>query len=83
MRPDDFNVHQLVEDLQGTCKTIQEFLPEGMDEDDLTEADHAHIDQEIFNCTECGWWYEVAQSTESADGENVCDECNPDDEEDE
>jgi len=33
-RTEDFNVQQLIEDLKGTCKTIEEFLPEGMERED-------------------------------------------------
>lgn len=85
-RPEDFDPQKIVDCLQGTIGTIQEALdhyyPE-MDEDELTTDDHQVLDNEIFECTECGWWCEVSQSTESADGENVCDECNPEDEEEE
>ncbi len=75
MRPADFDIQILIEDLQGTCSTIEDHLPEGMDWNDLTTEDHEAIDNEIFLCAECGWWYEVCQSNDR-DDENVCDDCN-------
>lgn len=78
MKPENFDIAELVADLTGTCKTIAEFLPEGMTEDDLTPDDHEHIDQEIFECTQCGWWCEVSESNDK-DGENVCNDCNDED----
>ena len=69
MRTVDFNIHTLIEDLQGTCHSINDHLPDGMDEDDLTMDELDHIDQEIFLCAECGWWCEVSESNDK-DGEN-------------
>lgn len=81
MRPENFDVEELVQDLTGTCQTIQHFLPEGMEESDLTEQDHEHIDSEIFNCHVCGWWCEQGESREQ-DGEDVCADCFEGEEED-
>lgn len=71
-RPDDFNVQELIEDLVGTCKTIGDFLPEGMDENDLTEEDHEAIDERIFNCDTCGWWCE--RDEEDPNNEGNCND---------
>ena len=80
MKPIDFDIEQLIQDLQGTCKSIPEFLPEGMDEEDLTEEDVAHIANEIFLCATCGWWCEICQNVESDDGELHCSDCKDEDE---
>lgn len=86
MRPEDFDIQKIIDSLQGTINTIQSALDDhypGMDEEDMTEADHQALDDQIFLCTTCGWWCEISQSTESADGEHECDECNPEDDEEE
>lgn len=76
MRPSDFDVHKLVEELQGTCQDIPSFLPEGMSYDDLTKEDLQHIDNELFECQQCGWWCEMSEHHESTSGENgKCDDC--------
>lgn len=53
MRPADFDIHRLIHDLQGTCTTIEDHLPEGMNWEDLIDDDHNTIDNEIFLCSEC------------------------------
>ena len=75
MRPENFSVEQLISELQGTCKTIQEFLPEGMEEDDLTEEDLQEIDNEVFLCSVCGWWYEICEESGSDESELICNDC--------
>lgn len=73
MRPADFNVQELISALQGTCTTIEEHLPEGMEWSDLTKDDHKAIDNEIFLCEQCGWWCENCEQSE--DDETLCNEC--------
>jgi len=73
-RPNHFNVHELIQALQGTCTTINEHLPDGMTDDDLTEDDHMAIDNEIFLCDECGWWCEVCEMNDT--GDHICNDCN-------
>lgn len=77
-RTEDFNVQQLIESLKGTCKTIEEFLPEGMEREDLTAEDEEELDQEIFCCEQCSWWYEQAENT----GDETCSDCNEDEDDD-
>jgi len=63
--------------LQGTCLNSleQECENHGIDIDDLTYDDHLYIDEQIFNCTGCGWWCESSEANESDDGD-ICDDCN-------
>lgn len=82
-RPANFNVHELIHSLQGTCQTIDEVLLlmvdcEGMTENDLTEADHNAINSEIFRCEQCSWWYELADASTNEDYEGYCEGCGPD-----
>lgn len=66
----------IIEQLRGTCKSIHE-----LDDDDealFERSDFcAYIDQQIFLCTECGWWCEI-DGEASADfdrDELTCREC--------
>lgn len=76
MRAEDFDVVKLIENLQGTCETLDKVLESlypGMTSEDLTEDDHDAIDQEIFKRETCDWWYEQC---ESGDAEGNCLNCN-------
>jgi len=74
MRPEDFDIDQLISDLSGTCSTIEEHLPEGMEEDDLTPEDYSAIDDQIFKCATCSWWCEIQEAVDDH-GEDVCQDC--------
>ena len=81
MKAANFKVEDLVENLQGTCKSIQEALNDlydDMDEADLTKADHEKIDAEIYRCETCSWWYEVGDK----DADGNCENCSTSGEED-
>lgn len=75
-RVEGFSITELIEDLKGTCKTIEEFLPEGMGREDITEEELEELDQEIFNCETCNWWYEQAENVEG----ETCSNCGEDEE---
>lgn len=88
MRPENFDIDDLIEALTGTTESIAHFLPEGMDEEDLTPEEVQRIDEEIFLCATCGWWCEISDNVESDDSELNCINCkdeneDSDDEEDE
>lgn len=72
-------LNELVSALQGTCdelnSAINELFGDDYSDDDLTEDDHNFIDNEIFHCDDCGWWYEVVEQSEVED-EKVCNDCN-------
>ncbi len=76
MRPADFNIEQLIEDLQGTTSTINDHLPDGMDENDLTSDDHDAIDNAIFYCSCCGWWCEISEMADTDEIDQICEDCN-------
>lgn len=81
MRPEDFDIHKIIDSLQGTCNTIQSAIDDyypGMDENDLTSSDHDAIDNTIFLCATCGWWCETGEANESEGGEDVCNDCKED-----
>lgn len=75
-RPTDFNVQTLIDDLQGSCATIEERLPDGMEWNDLTKEDHAAIDEDIFCCEDCGWWCTTDEANENPNcGGDICNDC--------
>lgn len=74
MRPTDFDIQTVIDSVQGTCDTINDHLPEGMNDMDLTLEDHNSIDNQIFQCDECGWWYEQCQNAGDAD-DGKCEDC--------
>lgn len=70
-------LQELIDDLNGTAQSIAEALPTGYDENDLTQDDHAIIDDQIFKCATCDWWFEVSEQGGTNDGdEPVCEGCN-------
>ncbi len=83
MRPENFNIHELIDSLVGTCMSMQEAINQidsEMNEEDLTSNDLQTIDENIFQCTCCSWWNEIEEANESEDG-NVCNDCKETDEE--
>lgn len=75
MRPENFDINQLIEALRDTASVIDWHLPEGMEYEDLTKEDHAAIDAAIFECNVCGWWYDVDHLTEGGGHDKVCTDC--------
>jgi len=76
IRPADFDINDVISFLQGTCKTLNEALValyevDG-DENILTSEDHAVMDNEIFLCDTCNWWFDISEQSE--DGEK-CNDC--------
>lgn len=72
-KPEEFDIHVIIESLQGTCGTLSSAVNEAypdMTEDDLTDEDHQLIDLEIFLCEECGWWCEIGEQHD-----DHCDDC--------
>lgn len=75
-----FSVQALAEQLQGSGKSITEALEafdDGpKDENDLTEAQCAELDQLVFCCTCCDNWFEIGEMSEKKDW--VCESCEDD-----
>lgn len=73
IKPEGFDMNEVIEYLQGGCKTLSEGL-EGLyeiDEAALSKEDLEAIDQEIFNCSGCGWWFEISEQQD----EGMCGDC--------
>ena len=84
MRAANFDVDQLIQYLQGSCKTLEEAIRDSYDmsEGDLTEQDTDKIDSEIFLCSTCGWWCEISEMKLDSSDEQICGDCCEEDYED-
>jgi hypothetical protein len=74
-RDTEFDVAQLCESIDGTCNTLGSLIDElwpNMSELDLNNEDWNFINNTVFHCDECGWWYGVDCWSEE---ENVCSDC--------
>lgn len=75
-------IEELIQTLQGSCMSFDDGIQAVLDTEDfvdsniITTEQHEHIDSEIFNCTTCGWWYEVCEMADNDDeSEPTCDSC--------
>lgn len=72
-------IENLIQFLQGSCKTLDEGVIEVLGDEysasDLSPVNTAQIDEEIFLCEVCGWWFEVYEMSED-ENDNVCICCN-------
>ena len=82
--PDDEFTNEVIDYLQGTCKSLEEGIDtvaEGNDHDRFDgfsekEIDHAMLDDAIFVCADCGWWCEAGDwGEETTDNGDVCSNC--------
>lgn len=65
----------IFEDLRGTCENLSSYLENN--ELEHLEDDHdflAQLDQNIFLCECCGWWYPVSEASEDYDA-TICVDC--------
>lgn len=66
---------QIIEELQGTAKSLNEVCNSfGLDSNQLTIEELELLDEEIFQCQNCGWWVDVTEKNER-DFDFVCNEC--------
>ena len=79
MRAEDFDIQKIVNTLQGTCgDSIQSALDyhyPDMIEDDLNEEDHRELDDQLFVCDCCGWWYETSERNDTNGEGDYCEDC--------
>ena len=84
MRLTDEQINELIDYLQGTCKSLDQGIYElfDIDHSDVTNdmAMYNQIDNAIFNCGRCGWWCEVGDwiIQEEFCGEEICSQCGED-----
>ena len=68
---------QAANELQGTCKAIYELGEEfEAAADDMDFCNR--LDELVFECEVCNWWYEQSEMAEREDLRWICQECNED-----
>lgn len=65
------DMNQICSDLEGTCKDINDVLPDGLTLEDLTPQQCAELDSNVLCCAACGWWVPSDEIVEN----DICDEC--------
>lgn len=74
-------LNRLIESIEGTCDSldsvIEEIFGEGEDSATLDLEELEYIDDRIFECDCCGWWYAKCSESEF---ENRCEDCFEDEE---
>jgi sulfur carrier protein ThiS len=64
-------VTEVAEELQGTCKTLDDVLAEyGLNFEDVAVEFHQDIAEITEVCETCGWWCEPFEVED-----NVCQDC--------
>ena len=77
----DNQIDELIEYLQGSCKSLQEGVYacfELDDIDDISQNQHFQIDNAIFLCDCCGWWCEGGDWADPESHEydgDICSSC--------
>lgn len=73
IKPDHFDIGEVLNSLQGSCNTLSDVLETlyEIDEEALTNEDRQYIGNEIFRCDVCGWWYEISEQED----DNTCSDC--------
>lgn len=68
-------IEELTQDLQGTCKTVEEGLQSlGLDPDQYDAAEVEGQLDNIERCDTCSWWHEACEMKDNGE----CESCNPD-----
>ena len=71
--------NKIIEHLNGSCEslyqTLEYYKAEAL-EDDLDFL--GYLDDQIFNCTCCGWWFPISEvTTDETQDELACNSCYP------
>jgi hypothetical protein len=70
---------KIIYNLNGTCDSLEQALADNEAEklEDHTPFLH-YLDNEIFRCNCCSWWYPISEMAENDNWE--CRDCAPDEE---
>lgn len=66
----------IIEDLRGSCQNLDEPL----ENYDAFHLEHDmdflnYLDDRIFCCESCGWWYEISEQSDKFDDRLICENC--------
>lgn len=73
----DEQINKIASMLEGTCGTLYGVLDRlyDTDEDAMSLADCHALDDLVFCCEQCNWWFEQGEMGENASDAWVCVEC--------
>lgn len=74
----------LIYRLNGSCDDIMAVIDNDIEDGDITREEFhdnemailEQVDNAIFNCARCGWWFELCELEDSEEGDLVCSSCN-------
>jgi hypothetical protein len=66
-----FEIDKFIEHLVGTCKSLDEAKSDFDLDRELTDRELEAIDEALFRCGGCDWWFPVEEMTE----QEVCEGC--------
>lgn len=73
-------IQKIADELEGSCGRLAEAACSVLGIEDHRDADMDAIDEaledKVFECEECGWWYKLDE--ESDDEPGVCQDCTDD-----
>lgn len=66
---------KIIYDLNGSCDSLEQALAEH-DAEDLEHHEPFlhHLDDQIFRCDCCGWWYPISEMAITEEAQ-ICDDC--------
>ena len=67
---------KIIDGLNGTCDGLHSHL-DRVGREDLADNETftAMLDDQIFECSECGWWCEQGEANDIGTGEDACNDC--------
>ena len=71
----DEQVQEMIDYLNGTILSVPAACEAfGFEDNEMTMSQLVMLDEQIFCCSQCGWWHEIAERHEF-DDEPYCDDC--------
>lgn len=72
-------MEEIINGLQGTCKSLDEVLSHyEISYYSLSDENFEQLDNAIFCCACCGWWYDTGELSSKIADEQVCTDCEDD-----
>jgi hypothetical protein len=69
----------IIDGLNGSCNSIeQECAFWDIDPIEFMDKYSEQLDNTIFNCESCGWWFDVGEHAESESSGWICQNCETD-----
>ena len=74
-------INDIADILQGSCLSLEDgicaVLGDDATVDDLDLDDYYALDEVVFLCASCNWWYEAGYWNSEKTDENYCLDCEP------